>query len=616
MNKYYELNNDIETNLIKEDNKDIQNIYIENKNIFDVKFDYIKMNEKFNIKLNWYDIYERSNISLNRYISILNLLDIELYEILYNFSNKIIINELFLIDFFINEYHKKRIINKLQIKYNINNVFNKISNNKIILILYVDNNTLIKDILKLYKILNIYIDNIYILGKDDILIDKYIYFKNQMKTDVININNYDDIYKYIILIKNKYKKHILYIDCSKINNSFYKYIDILLNKDDKKNYIITEYNNKNYDKRIIFLSSYNNISNNESYKLQLNKLIENNRDHIIYLFDICKNYKYIIDIIDEKIIDNIYIKNDNNYINDDIKNNKKIRLCILCHIGNIKIFKSMILYLLKLEEIEIEIEINLYFNIIKNMINKDEIILLIDRYFNKKLYKNIKIFESENKGFDIGGYFNILNNIDDYNNDIYILCHTKTDNIWRNNMLDSIFNNINYNIDLMKNNDNIGIIGSKHHTYYTNFEINRTNYNHLNDLTEIFDIKKLNNFYFIGGTCMMLKRDIIDIYIKNDINKLYNMLNDDNTFDYNWYININVHPDIYYDILIKNIKINKNNIIKYYKNNNNNKYSSNLLHAIINNKQDKKFRDGMIEHAFERLFGLLCQENNLLLITI
>ena len=109
---------------------------------------------------------------------------------------------------------------------------------------------------------------------------------------------------------------------------------------------------------------------------------------------------------------------------------------------------------------------------------------------------------------------------------------------------------------------------------------------------------------------MMIKKELIDIIINKNINLLYNLLNDDKTLDYNWYINSNVHPDIFFDIFSKNMTINRENIIKYYNDNKNSDYSPNLLHAIIHNKFDNKFRDGMIEHAFERFFGLLCYENN------
>ena len=160
MDKYYATS-------IFSDNNDISNIFNE-------KFDNNKMNEKFNIILDWFNIYisikNKKDITLNKFINILNLLDIELYEILYNSSNKLLINENFLIDFFNNEYYKIRIINKLQLKYNNNIIINTIKNNKFILIIYFNNIKLLDDLLNIYKLLVNNTENIFIIGHENILI--------------------------------------------------------------------------------------------------------------------------------------------------------------------------------------------------------------------------------------------------------------------------------------------------------------------------------------------------------------------------------------------------------------------------------------------------------------
>ena len=115
---------------------------------------------------------------------------------------------------------------------------------------------------------------------------------------------------------------------------------------------------------------------------------------------------------------------------------------------------------------------------------------------------------------------------------------------------------------------------------------------------------------------MIISRQIIDVFINFGLNNIYNLLNDNNTLDYNWYLHKQVHPFIYQEFKNNNLDFNKINAEKHYKNNNDVNISPNLLHAIINNKSDNKFRDSMIEHSFERIFGLITYILKKLVITI
>ena len=575
----------------------------------------------------WYKIYENIDISVKKFMSILLLLDVELYENLYNNSNIINKNDEFYIHFINNNFYKKRIINKSQIKYFIDKSIYKnddIENNKLILILNITtNNNIIKNLLNLL----LYIKNIikiYIISINEIY-ENILFLDDQYNINIIKLNkNYN---KYNFMMEMSLNNNILFIELDEYNENYIYYIELLNKKDKNNNYIITEYinelDNKIYDNRIIYLKE----NNYNKYVDNINILYNNLRLHnIIYLYDICKEKKILINKINKDIFNKINNNEKNkNEINKKIKNKKTI--CVLCHIGNIYIFKRIIIYLLELEKLsKNNYDINLYFNIVNNIVNIEEINILVKKYFNNERYKNIKLFTSNNKGFDIGGYINILKNINDYNNDIYITCHTKTDDIWRNSMFKPIFYNLEKNIELLDNKI-VGIIGSKERTYKTNFNLNKNNYNHVKDLINIFKEKnkeldkminennEIKNFYFIGGTCMIMNREIIDVLINYGLDKIYNLLNDENSVDYNWYLNYQVHPEILVEFFKNNIQINKINAIKHYNNNNNN-ISPNLLHAIINNKNDNTFRDGMIEHAFERFFGLICYIKNKILISI
>ena len=96
---------------------------------------------------------------------------------------------------------------------------------------------------------------------------------------------------------------------------------------------------------------------------------------------------------------------------------------------------------------------------------------IIPPYFDMRfryLYKLLNhIYFKDNKIFNDDKLY-----INDYNNDIYITCHTKTDNTWRNSMFKPIFYNLESNLNIM-NYDIIGIIGARERTYKTNFKINK-----------------------------------------------------------------------------------------------------------------------------------------------
>jgi len=283
---------------------------------------------------------------------------------------------------------------------------------------------------------------------------------------------------------------------------------------------------------------------------------------------------------------------------DDLIGQIKIALCI--HIGNIDVFRNMKIHI---TQMLIQIPtMYVYISIIDSIDISDEDILDM---LNFKDTSRLKIIRIPNRGMDIGGFLSCLSDIKESKAtyDLYIKIHTKTDSTWRNQLLKP-FRNLKNIIRTMYIEKNVGIIGAEE--YLLSLSGNRLTYNkyHLNRLMYRLGINQelQDTNLFIGGTIFICSKHVLKRLFRYNINSLLKDLNDENSFDASWFA-IN-NPDL---------QISPDESIKYW--NTNGKYenrSPNLLHKIKHpNTISNHIRDGMIEHAYERLFGILCLDTGL-----
>ena len=133
------------------------------------------------------------------------------------------------------------------------------------------------------------------------------------------------------------------------------------------------------------------------------------------------------------------------------------------------------------------------------------------------------------------------------------------------------------------------------------------NQNHLIYLMKKFNlnISYHRMIQFTGGTVFWIRFNILkDIFFGHDFNNIISELNDDTTFDWNWYICANKN-------IVSSISqiTNKEEALLHYKENGqDNRLSGNLFHALKFNTRSIKLRDAMIEHAYERLFSYATEE--------
>jgi len=200
------------------------------------------------------------------------------------------------------------------------------------------------------------------------------------------------------------------------------------------------------------------------------------------------------------------------------------------------------------------------------------------------------ILQVENKGFDIGPKLCMLQYLLDTNKDYtYILfLHSKTNTIVRKKLFETFLKNssrLKLVQTIMETNPNLmGIfpdwtyVQEKQNHFLMNFayvsEI--LNYLHVPYKTR----------YLAAGNIMVLRKPVIDRMFHNNLNIFYNLLNDYNSFDLNWYVFVNklrgrTREFAYNHFQSSKIKIGNN------------------LPFI---QSGKSIADGMIEHAFERLW--------------
>lgn len=224
--------------------------------------------------------------------------------------------------------------------------------------------------------------------------------------------------------------------------------------------------------------------------------------------------------------------------------------------------------------------------------------IIDDDIINNIEYNNFTYIRINNYGMDIGPKFSVYhylksNNID-YNYIFYI--HSKKDDSSRETYIKPFISNIDYigNILNNYNEQNRCFFNNLQHKgdsiYTKKWLFNKL---YVENILKYLDIKEnKNNVLFNEGNFYILHKNIIDKLFSDKL--LYNILNTNDSFDYNWVKN-------YYKLT----NINLYEIYNYYKKN---KIFGNNLET---NKGHKGLADAMIEHTFERLPITLCKEYNI-----
>jgi len=274
------------------------------------------------------------------------------------------------------------------------------------------------------------------------------------------------------------------------------------------------------------------------------------------------------------------------------------RVCCICHIGSYHVFQKMKHYVDNLVSAQYDAyNLDIYFNVIDTF-TKDEISSL------KKAYPNETIIISENYGFDIGSFFHTLEIIKQkkLTYDFVLKIHTKTHNTTRANLLEPILGSITAIRNIFTQFDSkpkVGIIAARSGRCidaHVDFTRNQT---YLQQLVHLY-FKETTNICkqpYVSGTIFWMRFHLVEeLFMKYSLPNIYNSLNNIHTFDWNWYYHANNKH-------LGSTTLNRQKLYEHYiQHGKALRLSGNIFHAIKYNTNSTVLRDGMVEHAYERLF--------------
>ncbi len=183
-------------------------------------------------------------------------------------------------------------------------------------------------------------------------------------------------------------------------------------------------------------------------------------------------------------------------------------LCVLAHVFYPELWDELADYLANLPADAY----HLYVNLVDTTFSQE----LLGRV--RAAFPDARVYVSRNVGRDIGGHFQVLNNVrlEDYR--LFCLVHTKKSphmskgevQLWRRKLLEPLLGTperARDNIQAMLDDDGIGIIGAER-CRYTELNDNAENYYALLDRLDIPKAKR--DVEFLSGTMMMLRREVLE----------------------------------------------------------------------------------------------------------
>lgn len=284
-------------------------------------------------------------------------------------------------------------------------------------------------------------------------------------------------------------------------------------------------------------------------------------------------------------------RNSNNINRFDNRNKKNMhktiitlpfKVAIMIHIyDSQKVTISLLNSILKLLERYDKTNFHWYVNIAINL-NTQSLKSIVEHLLKNKAVM-LKIITNQNQGGDIGGFLLLSEAI--YQSQInYNYCyffHTKTNNQWRNTLVSDI---VNIKLENLDDINNFGLTGSRFHLHQFKYYPNCHYDYHFKKLCQVAKIPLSDGdiWYFIGGTIFLFNIQVVEFLNQVGIKQLHCLLNTTETIDVNW----------------QNIAVN--HCKKNLRNTNNDYHYRQLYKCSL-------VSDFMIEHTFERFFGLIVQ---------
>lgn len=286
--------------------------------------------------------------------------------------------------------------------------------------------------------------------------------------------------------------------------------------------------------------------------------------------------KFTIKYPEKRLLQNSSKNKQINKITDKVRLSFKV--AIMIHLfDSKKVTNSLLTHINKMMNRYDSRNIHWYVNI-ADSINQPQLKAMVESAIN---YENLTIITNPNKGGDIGGLILLIQEVCRSQID-YGYCyffHSKTSNIWRQNLLNGLNCLKLESLDEMLD---LGLIGSKNHLHYFTYQKNSNYDYHIKNISQVLNVPVNigDTCYFIGGTIFLVRFEIVKFLGECQLESLYQMLNTTETIDINW-------QTIVGQQLHKNLKGTNNDY--HYR-----QLYKTSLHS-----------DFMIEHTFERFLGFI-----------
>ena len=203
--------------------------------------------------------------------------------------------------------------------------------------------------------------------------------------------------------------------------------------------------------------------------------------------------------------------------------------------------------------------------------------------------------QTPNKGGDIGGMLQMIKYMYEHHTDIvgktpyWMFFHTKGRNKWRQQLCLAISR---YPLDKLLSEKHVGIVGSRKWAHKFGPNINKSYYegfiSHLRTLNKYYRLDINSNWKFIAGTMFIINRNIIHYIYQSNLQEVYQLLNTLDSVDENWVA------------MVEQKGLDRKG------------HGNDLSYRWA--EGEPLLPDYMIEHAYERLLGLICQQLKLTII--
>ena len=217
----------------------------------------------------------------------------------------------------------------------------------------------------------------------------------------------------------------------------------------------------------------------------------------------------------------------------------------------------------------------------------------------KKEWPTATIIERENRGFDIASFLASLHYILPKSYDYILKLHSKSHVQWRKDLIDPILATparVRHAIELLQD-ATIGMIGCEKWLIPISTDWGN-NAIHIKGISEAWKVPVIP-CKFIGGTIFWVRHDLLKKAVGGiDLLAIANSLNTAESLDHSWYLMA------YPDLRILGITTKEEAEQHWEKQGKAQGRACNCLYARINHIGVPNC-DGMLEHAYERFFGLL-----------